>query len=377
MAPFAVDLYLPTFPQMSEELASSASGVQLTLTAFLVGIAAGQLVFGVLSDRFGRRGPLLIGMIVCVAAGVVAAGAPTIEVLIAARALQGFSGASGVVISRAIVVDLVHGNETARSLSLMAALGGIAPVAAPMVGGLLSPVMGWRGMMVILAVIAVLMLFAVIFFVPETYPREKREHAPHESRGNLRALIKPRFIAYTAVLLLAFGSLMAYISASPFVFQVMMGLSPLAFGIIFGVNALVSILASVVSSRTVNRFGARRILGVGVSILVVSNLSVFVLALFPDQIVWTIASFAAMSFGMGLTLGNSTALALNEVRNVAGSGSAILGALQFTAGAALSPLVGLAGSSSALPLGIVMTVTGIGAVVAYLSVRDRTPGRQR
>lgn len=170
---------------------------------------------------------------------------------------------------------------------------------------------------------------------------------------------------------------MAYIAASPFVFQVMMGLSPLTFGVIFGVNALISILASVVSSRTVNRFGARRILGAGVTILAVSNLSVFVLALFPDQIVWTIASFAAMSFGMGLTLGNSTALALNEVRKVAGSGSAILGALQFTAGAALSPLVGLAGSASALPLGIVMTVAGIGAVLAYLSVRDRTPGLQQ
>lgn len=186
MAPFAVDLYLPTFPQMSEDLASSTSGVQLTLTAFLVGIAAGQFVFGILSDRFGRRGPLLIGMIACVAAGVIAAGAPTIEVLIGARAIQGFSGAAGVVISRAIVVDLVHGNETARSLSLMAALGGIAPVAAPMVGGLLSPVMGWRGMMVILAVIAFLMLLAVIFFVPETYPRERRQRATRVTRESPR-----------------------------------------------------------------------------------------------------------------------------------------------------------------------------------------------
>src|SRR6478736_3485831 len=147
VAPLAIDMYLPAFPAMATEFDTSASAVQLTLTTFLIGLAAGQLVFGPLSDRYGRRRPLIASAAVCVAAGVVCALAPNLGVLVAARLVQGFAGAGGMVIGRAVIADLVTGRVAAKAFTLMLTVGGVAPVLAPFVGGLLSGVVGWRGLL--------------------------------------------------------------------------------------------------------------------------------------------------------------------------------------------------------------------------------------
>ncbi len=174
VAPFATDLYLPAFPQMVDDLHTSPTNVQLTLTAFLLGLAAGQLVFGPLSDRYGRVRPLVLGAAVCVLASVVAVLAPSIEVLVAARLAQGLTGAAGMVIGRAIISDLATGRAAARAFSLMMIVGGIAPIAAPLAGGFLVQPLGWRGALAVILALVVAMLVAALVVIRETHTEERR-----------------------------------------------------------------------------------------------------------------------------------------------------------------------------------------------------------
>jgi DHA1 family bicyclomycin/chloramphenicol resistance-like MFS transporter len=228
LAPFATDLYLPAFPVMTGDLDTSATAVQLTLTSFLIGIALGQLVFGPLSDRFGRFWPLIIGALVCVAASAVAALAPTVAVLIIARFVQGLAGAAGMVIGRAIISDLAVGAAAARAFSLMMIVGGVAPVIAPIVGSLLVDDFGWRGILWVVGGIAVVMLVAAASVVRESHTTERRHAARlhHQTHGSPLSALKSRtYVGNTLTFGFAFAVMMAYISASPFVYQVMIGLS--------------------------------------------------------------------------------------------------------------------------------------------------------
>ncbi len=200
VAPFATDLYLPAFPRMTTELSASATTVQLTLTAFLVGVTAGQLVFGPLSDRFGRVPPLLAGAALCVLASAAAVLAPNVAVLVVARLLQGLGGAAGMVIGRAVISDLATGKPAARAFSLMMIVGGVAPVVAPLLGGLLTGPIGWRGLLTIVLGLSVLMLVAVLAVVRETHLRSRRDALRAErvaSGSPLRALRSRTFVGYT------------------------------------------------------------------------------------------------------------------------------------------------------------------------------------
>ncbi|GGA70741.1 Bcr/CflA family drug resistance efflux transporter [Pseudoclavibacter endophyticus] len=367
MAPFGIDLYLPAFPGMMSDLETTATGVQLTLTSCLLGIAVGQLVFGSLSDRFGRRGPLLLGSALCVAASVVTATAPTIEVLVIARFVQGLSGAAGVVIGRAVIADTSTGSRAARHLSLMTAIGGAAPVVAPLIGGILTPLLEWRGILWVLFGIAAAMFVVSILFVPETRVRAAATPLKRPV-GAVRAVLDPHYLAYTGMFVFSFGALMGYISASPFVYQEIMGLSATAFGVAFGFNSLLAISGGLLSARLVMRLGPHRLLGVGLGILSASSIAVLVLAS-SGYAWWTFVPLGTASIGVGLVFGNATALALGRVRQFAGTASAVLGALQFTVGAIVSPLVGIGGSESTLALGITMTITSLFATGLFMAIR--------
>jgi DHA1 family bicyclomycin/chloramphenicol resistance-like MFS transporter len=182
IAPLATDMYLPALPTMVGDLGSSASGVQLTLTTFLVGLALGQLVIGPLSDQFGRRGLLIVGTVVCALAGVACAFAPSAGFLVAARFVQGFSGAAGIVLSRAVIADRASGERAARLFSLMMVISGVAPVVAPLLGGSLVGAVGWRGIFWILAGVAVVMVVGVLSAVPESLPVERRQRGAWRRR---------------------------------------------------------------------------------------------------------------------------------------------------------------------------------------------------
>lgn len=377
VAPFATDLYLPAFPEMTVELQASATTVQLTLTAFLVGVTAGQLVFGPLSDRFGRVPPLLAGAVLCVLASAAAVLAPNVAVLVVARLLQGLGGAAGMVIGRAVISDLATGKPAARAFSLMMIVGGVAPVVAPLLGGLLTGPIGWRGLLTIVLGLSVVMLVAVLAVVRETHLRSRRDALRAERRASdagspLRALRSRTFIGHTAVFGFAFAVMMAYISASPFLYQEMIGFGTVGYGIAFGINALALMGVSVLSAALTAKRSVRGVLSLGIVLVLASTVAFAVLVVTGAPVFWlTVPLFAAVG-SLGLVLGNATALALGAVPAAAGSASAVLGALQFGLAALVSPLVSLGGSTTAVPLAVVMLVAALIALVALLAARPRS-----
>jgi DHA1 family bicyclomycin/chloramphenicol resistance-like MFS transporter len=378
-APIAIDLYLPGFPAMALDLGLDASGVQLTLTTFLAGLACGQLVMGPLSDRYGRRLPLLISAAVCVVAGVVTAIAPNLWVLVAARLVQGLTGAGGMVIGRAIIADLATGRAAARAFTLMLTVGGVAPVLAPLIGGLLAAPAGWRGMLWAVTALCLLMLLAIAAVVPETRPAAVRAQAAGSPYAVAvgRVLRSRGYWAHTAAFALSFAMMMAYIAASPFVYQGVLGLTEVQYGIAFGINAAGLITTGAVVSRLVERIEPLRIVTVAVATQVAATLTLVALVLLGAP-GWTyaVAIFVAVGTNGGI-MGTSAALAMAHVREVAGTGSALLGFSQFALGAVVSPLVGLGGDRSAVAPALVMATASLLAATAVGLASRSAPARPR
>ncbi|MGV9712601.1 multidrug effflux MFS transporter [Gordonia sp. NPDC003424] len=369
VAPFATDMYLPAFPQMTDELSASATAVQLTLTAFLVGVMTGQLVFGPVSDRFGRLRPLLFGAVLCVVASAVAVWAPSISVLVVARFLQGLGGAAGMVIGRAIISDLARGRAAARAFSLMMIVGGVAPVIAPLFGGFLVGPIGWRGILGVVLALSIVMLVSIVVVVRETLPAEQRaavraRHADEESP--LSALRSRAFVGYSLTFAFAFAVMMAYISASPFLYQDMIGFGAVGYGLAFGANALALMAVSGLAARLTATHAVRTLVAAGIT-LVAAATAVFgllVVAGVPDG--WLAVPIFVAVGSLGLVFGNATALALQAVPRAAGSASAVLGALQFGLAAVVSPLVSIRGEDTAGPLAVVMLACAVIAVLAFV-----------
>ncbi|MDR7082450.1 DHA1 family bicyclomycin/chloramphenicol resistance-like MFS transporter [Arthrobacter ginsengisoli] len=370
LGPFAIDMYLPAFPQMMQDLNTSAATIQLTLTTFMLGMAVGQLVIGPLSDQFGRRKPLLIGACACLVASVLCAVAPNVEFLIGMRFVQGFAGAAGVVLARAIVSDSARGVHAAKMFSIMMAVGGIAPVLSPLAGGGVIGFAGWRGAFWALAVLNLLMVIGSIFIVKESLPLERR------SKGGLKELFSntgrvlgnKRYLGFAFAFAFSMAAMFGYISASPFVYQNILGLSATAFSMVFALNALGLTVTSIVGVKLVGALGPLRMTYIGVSALVVFSavlLAVVVVGSTP-LIPTLVVIFLAIS-SLGFVFGNAAALASDQVKEYAGSGSAIMGALQFALAAIASPLVGLAGEGSAMPMAVVMLVAGVIALLSLLA----------
>ena len=368
--PFATDLYLPSFPVMTEDLSASATGVQLTLTAFLLGMGTGQLVFGPLSDRYGRFRPLLLGSAGFVLASAACALAPTLAVLIAARLAQGLCASAGVVIARAMVADLTTGATSARTFSLLMTIGGVAPVVAPTIGGLLAETAGWRGVLWVLAGLALVMFVCAASVLSETQPRAHRSSGPVLA-GLAAVLRKRKFLGYAVLFASTFGVLMGYISASPFIYQNLMGLSASAYGVAFGINALGLVASGFISARLARRVPPRKTVTAAVSVLLAMSLAILALTVTAAPPLLLAVPILCAASSVGFIMGNTTSLALAEVGRAAGSGSAVLGGGQFFAGALVSPLTGLAGGESALPLAVIMTLSALAAVTALYSTRTR------
>lgn len=369
VAPFSIDLYLPAFPQMATELSTTATQVQLTLTGFLIGVMVGQLIFGPLSDRFGRLKPLLFGSVLCVAASLVATLAPSIEILSGARFVQGLGGAAGMVIGRAIISDLATGKAAARAFSLMMIVGGVAPVIAPLLGGFLVAPIGWRGILGVVLGLAVLMTVSVMLFIRETLtPARRAEVAAHraEHGSTMKALRTRAFLGYALTFALTFAVLMAYISASPFLYQNMIGLSASWYGVAFGANALALTAVSALSARLVANFSLRGMVATGLTLILTSTITFGLLVLTSVPALWLAVPVFVAVASIGLVFGNATGLAMGAVPSSAGGASAILGALQFGMAALVSPLVSINGEYTAGPLAVVMLASAGLATVAFL-----------
>ncbi|ABH00820.1 multidrug resistance transporter, MFS superfamily (plasmid) [Rhodococcus jostii RHA1] len=378
-SPVATGVYLPGLPSIASALGTSNIGVQLTLTTFMVGLGLGQLLAGALSDSWGRRRLLLGGSVAFTVASAVCALAPTIGVLTVARLIAGFSGGIGVVLARAVISDRARGIEAARLFSVMMIIGGVAPVIAPVLGGMLLGPIGWRGTFWVLTAIGGIMTFGVATAIPETLPPETRHTGGLLVLGqNFRQVVGDRrFVGYAAAMAIGAGAMFSYIAASPFVVQKIFGFTPTQFSLVFAFNALSLVTAMTINSRLVSRISVRRLLIFGVGVVWVSGLGLLAVSLFSPTTPWPLlALLLTMMFGMGLTMGNAVALAQDQVPSVAGTGSAVIGAAQFAVAAIVSPLVGLGGESTSVPMAVSIAVCGTIALTALLTLtRDRPETR--
>ena len=370
--PFATDMYTPAFPQVTADLATSASLVGLTLTTFFLGMALGQLLGGPLSDQRGRRIPIIVGGLICTLGAVGCALAPSIGLLIVFRVVQGFGGGLAAVVARAVVVDVAKGDMLAKVMSIMMALGGLAPMVAPVLGGTVLTLGGtWRTVFWFLVGFGLLMTITAIVFVPESLPRERRHGGGlRQFASGLSQVLRIRlYVGYMLTAALSGFTMMAYIANSSYVLQEQKGLAPLPFALFFASTALAQVLLSVVNAKIVGRFRPRTLIGFGLTLATVAvvALTVGVFAL-DTPLLLTCAGFLVLMAVQAFIFGNASALAAGQARHVAGAASAVLGVAQAVAMAISAPLASSGGATTAVPMIWVMIVGVVGSLFAYLVI---------
>ncbi|WP_232828644.1 multidrug effflux MFS transporter [Kribbella monticola] len=369
IAPLATDMYVPAFPQVARELSTSATQVQLTLTTFFVGMALGQLVGGPVSDQRGRRLPLLGALLAMTAASIVCALAPTIAVMTLARLVQGFAGGWAMVIGRAIIVDLATGARLVRVLNVIAAVGGIAPIVGPLIGGLILQFSEWRVSFWLVAALGLAMTLAVVLTVPESLPRESRH--PGGLRNFVMAgrsvLASREYVGYLLVAGAAMGALFAYVATSAFVLQTMNGLSPIAYSVDFAANAAGMTLAALAAARLAGRVSTRKIILAGQLAALSAGVALLTGALwFDTPLALAIGCFFVLMTAQGLIIPNGGALASTAVPDHPGTGSAVQGFVQWVAAGTIAPIAGLGGAATAVPMALLITV---GAAVSMFGLQ--------
>ena len=369
--PLSMDMYLPSTPTIAASLHAGQSLVQLTLSGCLAGLAVGQLIAGPVSDGAGRKKPLLAGLIAFAVLSVACAVAPDIWSLIIFRFLQGMAGATGVVLSLAIVRDMYSGTELARVLGSLTLVFGLAPVLAPVIGGQILRFTDWRGVFGVLAGVGVVLL-AASWFLPETLPPERRTRSRlRQLREDSRTLLRDRqYAGYTLSVTLGTAALISYISSMPFIIEDGYHGSPQLFSLFFTINSVGLTLMAQLGARLVKRLPVARVVLIALLAMVAGGLC-FMAAAFtghPPLAVLLIPLFVFVA-AFGMMRPNGTALALADQGAIAGTASAWLGALPFLLGAVLSPLAGLGGQGGAVVAGILLGVLCVGALASVLITR--------
>ncbi len=356
LGPFTIDMYLPSLPSIQRELHTSASATQLTLAAYFAGLGVGQLVYGPLTDRFGRKAPLYVGLALYVIASIACALAPSIGALVALRFAQALGGAAGQVIARAVVRDLHVGAAAARMLALLTLVMGIAPMIAPLAGGWILLVAGWRAIFALLAALGVAAFAAVVGFLPETAKRRSARIDLRTMGASLREIARDRsFVAYTLTGAFAQAGMFAYISGSPFVLIELFGVPAQKYGFIFGANAFGYIAASQVNRFLLGRHTPAKILAWTTAVFAAIGMALLVVCVTGyGGLFAVVPALLAYMIALGFIGSNAVALAMDGQGERAGLASAVLGFVQFAIAATASSLVGLLNDGSARPMGIVM-----------------------
>jgi MFS transporter, DHA1 family, multidrug resistance protein len=378
IAPLATDMYVPAFPQVAGDLGATATQVQLTLTTFFVGMSLGQLVGGPVSDQVGRRRPLLAAVVVMSVASVACALTPTVAVMMVARFVQGFAGGWAMVIGRAVIVDLATGAQLVRVLNLISGVGGIAPIVGPLVGAVILQLSHWRVSFWVVAALGLAMTAAVLLAVPETLPAEQRHG------GGLRAfatagrqvLRNRRYVGYVVVAGTGMGAVFAYVATSAFVLQSMNGLSPIAYSVDFAANAGGMTVAALVAARLAGRVPTRRlILGGQVAALLAGVVMLIGALWFDTPLEVAVVCFFVLMTAQGLIGPNGGALASDEVPQHPGTGSALLGFVQWVAAGTIAPVAGLGGEHTAVPMATLMIACAGLSMIGLLVIArpDRQP----
>ncbi len=375
IGPFATDLYLPALPTVAKDLGATTQAIALTVTTFLAGLALGQLIAGPLSDAYGRRLPLLVGLGVFAASATACALTPSVGVLVGVRFVQGFAGAAGIVIANAVVTDYARGRQAARLLSRLALVSGMAPIVAPLVGAQLLRFTSWRGIFVVLTGVGIVLVASVAFGLRESLPRERRSASGPGSTLRTMAMLTrdPSFMGYAVTSALAFMAFFAYLAGSSFVYQDLYGATPVQYSILFAINAVGMLIASQLNHRLLAHFAPQRLLAAALAAGALSGVAALIVTLVGGLgiVALAIPLFLLVS-SLGMVFPDSTALALSLHPEVAGSASAYFGTLRLGLGALATPLVGLGGAVSGLPMAIVIAVSSLAALALFAVVAPRT-----
>ena len=338
--PMSIDLYLPAFPDVALDLGVPVTTVPLTLTTSMIGMGVGQILYGPLSDRYGRKKPLLGGLVLFTVASVACALAPTFQVLLGFRFLQSLGGAAGVVIARAIVRDLYHGRDLAKALSIVVMVFGLAPVLSPTLGAGLLLIGGWRTLFYFLAVFGIACI-AASSRIPETLPVDRRtDHGLGSASGVYVSLAKdPRFLAPALLIGFTYVTLFGFISTAPAILMDYFGLSELSFAVLFGFLSLSYALGAPINRRLLSSFSIQQLIAAAVVFQVIAAAVLLWSGLIgPRLIVFVVAVGVAM-MTVAIVSANGTALALDPFPASAGSAAALVGLFGMTVGASVSSLL--------------------------------------
>ncbi|WHY19235.1 multidrug effflux MFS transporter [Paenibacillus sp. G2S3] len=368
IGPLSIDMYLPALPTLVSDFGTTAALVQLSLTFFLLGLASGQLVAGPLSDVYGRRRPLLIGMFIYAVSSVLCAFSPSIGLLIVLRFIQGLAGSVGVVVSRAAVRDLYSGSELTKFFSLLMIVNGLGPILAPVIGGQLLRVTTWKGIFLVLFAAGIIFCLTILLRLPETLPKERRSKSG--LKGTLltfRVLLGNRkFMGYALSQGFVTASMFAYISGSSFVLQNIFAVTPQVYSLIFAVNGIGIIITGQIAGRLAGKVSETKLLLSGLLLCTMGGILLLLTVLVGGGLIPILICLFAVVSSVGIVGATSFSLAMQDQGETAGSASALIGLIPLLLGSCVAPLVGLGGVESALPMAIVMACTGILSILSYL-----------
>jgi DHA1 family bicyclomycin/chloramphenicol resistance-like MFS transporter len=371
IGPLSVDMYLPSLPFIGQLLSASPSQVQLTISSYLLGFAIGQVVYGPISDRYGRRSVLMAAIALFCVASIACAIATSIKFLIVARFVQAVGGSGAIVLARAVVRDLYEGARAGRELSLMNATMALAPIVAPVVGGALQTAFGWQANFLMLALIGLAGALSVWWLLPETLKHPAQELSFGAVAQSHRGFLgDAAFLANLGLLGLSYAGLFAWISAASFVLQSLHGLSPLVFGLVFPLGSMGFLIGAALAARLVTALGIDRTLAFGSVALAAGGLGLVAQMIFGWHTWPLLMVFIAIYMaGLGLTMPQGMAAALSPYPKRAGAASSLIGVTQQMAAAVTGAIVGQMLGTSAWPLAIAMGVLGTAAPLLWLGSR--------
>jgi MFS transporter, DHA1 family, multidrug resistance protein len=360
LGPLSMDTYLPSLPDIAHVLQAPTAHVQLTVSSYLIGFAVGQMIYGPLSDRHGRRPVLLAALALYVASTLGCAASQSVDVLIGARFLQGIGGSGSIVLSRAIVRDLYSGVRAARELSLMGSIAAFAPIVAPMIGGVFQTAFGWRANFFFMTAAAIVTILVAARLLPETLRRRSSEpFSPWSMLRGYGVVLRHRgFLVYLGIITLSYAGLFAWISGASVILQSIYGFSPVTFGFTFALGATRFMAGATVAARLVVRLGLDRTMGVGVMVLAAGGRAMAAAVATGIPGIWLIVSMAIYLAGLGLALPQAMAGALTPFPDRAGTAASLMGLVQQTVAAAVAAVIGGYLGRSAWPVTGVVVAAG-------------------
>ncbi|MBT2627492.1 Bcr/CflA family efflux MFS transporter [Bacillus sp. ISL-32] len=380
LGPLNIDMYLPSFPEIADDLSARASLVQLSLTACLIGLTIGQIIVGPVSDAKGRRKPLLICIFLFALSSLFCALSPNITTLVIARFLQGFTASAGLVLSRAIVRDVFTGRELSKFFSLLMVITAVAPMVAPMTGGaiLLLPFATWHTIFHFLTLIGFILVLIIALRLKETLPPEKRiSSSIGTSVRTMGSLMKDRsFIGYALTVGFIHGGSFAYVSGTPFVYQDIYGVSPQVFSILFGINGLAIITGSFIIGRFGGIIHEKSLLRIAVITAFIATAVLLAMTIVHGPLITLVISIFIYMITIGMVLTSTFTLAMENQGHRAGSASAMLGMLPLLLGSIVSPLVGI-NETTAIPMGAIMFITSVIGSLAFFKLTKQKAEQQK